>query len=109
MPLQRSSRFWPDWWMTHRTLLALSLSSVAPAFCPASVSGWPKQVMAWLAARSAASQPALSRTTGIPALTALAIVGFIRLGSWSETAMPLTWALMAFWICAFSALSSGSA
>src|SRR6266542_4567503 len=109
MPLQRSSRFCPDWWMTHRMLLALSLFSVAPAFWPASVSGWPMQVMAWLAARYAGSQPALSRTTGIPAATALAMVGFIRLGLWSETAMPLTWAFTASWIWAFSALSSGSA
>ena len=45
----------------------------------------------------------------MPFETADLIVGFIRLGSWSEMAMPSTWALIAFWIWAFSALSSGSA
>ncbi len=58
---------------------------------------------------SVSSQPAFSSTTGIPAAAALASVGFISDGSWSDTAMPFTLALIASWICAFSALSSGSA
>src|SRR5258708_15977660 len=81
MPLQRSSRFWPDWWITHRALVAPWLLNFAPAVWPARLSGWPKQVSAVEAARSAGAQPPLSMTTRIPAASAFTIVGFIRLGS----------------------------
>src|SRR5690348_5656325 len=109
MPLHRSSRFCPDWWITHRTLVAPSALNFSPEACPASVSGCPTQVIAPLAAMSWSSQPALRRTTGMPAAAACLSVAFIRLGSWSDTAMPLTLALIALVIYAFSALSSGCA
>ena len=76
---------------------------------PASCSGWPTQVIASLAAMSVSSQPAFSSTTGMPAETAaLASVGFIRTDR-GRTPPCRHFALIAFWICAFSALSSGSA
>src|SRR5690348_18323017 len=39
IPLQRSSRFWPDWWMMHRTLVAPSFLKASPDAWPASCSG----------------------------------------------------------------------
>src|SRR5258708_10051 len=80
MPVQRASRVCPRWWVTPTTLVGPLRLNFAPATSPARLSGWPKQVRAWEAARSAGSQPALSMITGMPAASAFAIVGFIRLG-----------------------------
>jgi len=92
MPLQRSSRFCPDWWITYSMLEAFSLANRCPACLPASCSGCPTQVMALEAAMSASVQPALTSTTGIPASAAEASVAFITDGAWSETMIPLTFA-----------------